>query len=56
MNGYRKLAQEIYKALYGSGAAVDIIVETPERFDELKDNQYMIYKSIAEDGKLIYGK
>ena len=34
----RKLAQNIYRMLYGVGIPVDVIVETPERFDELKDN------------------
>jgi predicted nucleotidyltransferase len=33
----RKLAQRIYRLLYGSGVPVDIIVETPENFDRLKD-------------------
>ncbi|KJU87245.1 DNA polymerase beta subunit [Candidatus Magnetobacterium bavaricum] len=52
----RKFAQEIYKSLYGTKASVDVIVETPERFNELKDNPYLIYKSISEEGKLIYEK
>ncbi len=29
----RNLAKQIYRLLYDSGAAVDIIVETPERFE-----------------------
>ena len=28
----RKLAQRIYRSLYGIGAPVDVIVETPEKF------------------------
>ncbi|MBF0317470.1 MAG: nucleotidyltransferase domain-containing protein [Nitrospirae bacterium] len=52
----RELTQEIYKSLCGTSASVDVIVETPERFDELKDNPYLIYKNISEEGKLLYEK
>ena len=52
----RKLAQRIYRSLYGIGAPVDIIVETPEKLEELKNNPYMIYKNIAEQGNIIYEK
>ncbi|MBU2462376.1 nucleotidyltransferase domain-containing protein [bacterium] len=52
----RRLAQQIYRYLYGIGASVDVIVETPERFEELKDNLFMVYKKIAMDGKVIYDK
>ncbi|MBF0608052.1 MAG: nucleotidyltransferase domain-containing protein [Candidatus Magnetobacterium sp. LHC-1] len=52
----RELTQEIYKSLCGTNASVDVIVETPERFDELKDNPYLIYKNISEEGKLVYEK
>jgi predicted nucleotidyltransferase len=52
----RKLAQQIYRLLYGVGVSVDIIVETPESFDELKDNPFLIYKEIARDGKVLYEK
>jgi len=50
----RKLAQQIYKFLYGVGVPVDIIVETPERFEELKDNPFMIYNEISKYGKVVY--
>lgn len=52
----RKLAQKIYRSLYDVGASVDIIVETPERFDELKENRFMIYKEIATQGQVVYEK
>ena len=52
----RKLAQRIYRSLYGIGTPVDIIVETPDKLEELKKNPYMIYKEIAEQGKIIYEK
>jgi len=50
----RRLAQQIYKLLYGVGAPVDIIVETPERFDELKNNPFMVYREIARYGRVLY--
>jgi predicted nucleotidyltransferase len=50
----RKLTQLIYKSIYGVGAGVDLIVESPDRFNELKSNPYMIYKEIAKSGKVVY--
>lgn len=52
----RKLAMKLYRDLYGVGVPVDIIVETPRIFDELKDNPFMIYHDIAEQGRVIYEK
>lgn len=52
----RKLAQQIYRSLYGVGASIDIIVETPERFEELKENPFLIYNEIAGHGKVVYEK
>lgn len=50
----RKLAQQIYRLLYGVGVPVDIIVETPERFNELKNDPFLIYKEIARSGRVLY--
>jgi len=52
----RKLAQQIYRLLYGVGVAVDVIVETPGSFDELKGDPFLIYKEIAKDGRVLYEK
>ncbi len=49
----RKAAQKIYLKL-NINASVDVIVETPERFDILKENPFMIYYEIAKSGRLIY--
>lgn len=51
----RKLAQRIYLALDVS-ASVDIIVETPEKFNELKTNPFLIYSDIAKFGNVVYEK
>jgi uncharacterized protein len=52
----RKLAQKLYRSLYGVRIPIDIIVETPENFDEFKDDPFLIYKQISIDGVLIYDK
>ena len=52
----RDLAMRLYRELYGVGAAVDVIVETPETFEELKGNPFLIYHDIARQGKVIYEK
>ena len=38
----RELAKRIYSKLFGVGASVDVIVETPERFGELKDKWFLV--------------
>ncbi len=50
----RTLAKQIYRLLYDIDVPVDVIVETPERFDQLKDNRFLIYKEIAKHGQVIY--
>ena len=52
----RRLAQRIYRLLLGVGASVDVIVETPRRFEELKANPFMVYSEIAQHGRIIYEK
>ena len=52
----RKLAQQIYQKLFGVGASVDVIVETPEIFDELKDKWFLVYGEIAKTGSVMYEK
>jgi predicted nucleotidyltransferase len=50
----RKLAQDIYVSLVGIPAAVDIIVETPERLEKHKTTPGMIYKYALSEGLVIY--
>jgi predicted nucleotidyltransferase len=52
----RKMAQRIYRKLFGIGVSVDVIVETPERFDELKNKWFLIYSEIAKFGRVAYEK
>jgi len=50
------LEKRIYLKLFGVGVPVDIIVETPERFKELKVNKFLIYREIAKYGRTVYEK
>ncbi|ODS38163.1 MAG: hypothetical protein A7316_00235 [Candidatus Altiarchaeales archaeon WOR_SM1_86-2] len=50
------LEKRIYLKLFGIGVPVDIIVETLERFKELKENKFLIYHEIAKYGRTIYEK
>ncbi len=52
----RDLAKKIYRLLYDLNAPVDVIVETPERFAQLKHKRHLIYKTIAVEGQVIYEK
>ncbi len=49
----RKMAQKIYLNL-NIGISVDIIVETPERYNMLKENPFLIYNEIFKTGKVVY--
>lgn len=52
----RDLTKRIYQRLFGVGTAVDIIVESPERFNELKDKWFLVHSEIAKHGMVIYEK
>ena len=52
----RKLTHQIYRSLCGVGAPVELIVETPERFDVLKDYPFLIYREIVRYGRVVYEK
>lgn len=52
----RKLEKELYylMAKEGIGIPVDLIVETEDKYERLKDNQYLIYNQVDKYGKTIY--
>jgi len=52
----RKLAQQIYVSLCDVNTPIDVMVQTPDKFNELKDDPYLVYKQIAKDGVVVYGK
>lgn len=52
----RKTAKLLYKSLYGVGVPVDILVETPDIFNANNNNPHLIYREIAQFGKVLYEK
>ena len=52
----RKMAQQVYRSLVGTGLPIDIIVESPSRYDELKCEPHLVYMDIATHGEVLYGK
>ena len=54
----REMEKELYylMAKEGIGIAVDLIVETEEKFERLKNNRYLIYNQVEKYGKTIYDK
>ncbi|MBU0600690.1 nucleotidyltransferase domain-containing protein [bacterium] len=50
----RVLEKRIYRRLFGVGAAVDVIIETPEKFKELKDKWFLVHSEIAKFGRVVY--
>jgi predicted nucleotidyltransferase len=56
ISGRRTIARTLYRALYGVGAPVELIIDTPATLRKYKDNPHLIYREIARDGKIIYEK
>jgi predicted nucleotidyltransferase len=50
----RRLAQQIYLALFGIAVSVDIIVVSPEDIEAFKDKVGTIIGPALKDGKLLY--
>lgn len=52
----KTLLNKIYSNGIGAGVPVDVLVNTPERFEELKTKLFFVYSDIAKNGKVIYEK
>jgi predicted nucleotidyltransferase len=50
----RKLAQAIYRRLYGVGRAVDVVVVTPEDIERYRHAVGLVIGPALEEGKTIY--
>lgn len=50
----RKLAQEIYRHLIGSGRAVDIVVVTPEDIERYGSSPVLVIGSAMREGREVY--
>lgn len=52
----RKLAQEIYKNMFGVNQPLDVIVVTPEDIESYKDSHSLVIKPALEEGRVVYEK
>jgi uncharacterized protein len=52
----RKATQELYKLLYPTKLAIDLIIETPENFEALKNHNSLVYYQVDKFGKVVYEK
>jgi len=50
----RRTAQMLYRKIRGAGAPFDILVATPDDLEKHKDNIGLIYRSILQEGKVVY--
>jgi predicted nucleotidyltransferase len=51
----RRLAAKIYDALYGSRAAVDIVIASPEEVRRYRDAPGLVIFAALREGRLVYG-
>ena len=52
----RNLSMQLYQLLWDTDAPVDILIETPDSFQKKKNNPHLIYREIAQSGKILYEK
>ena len=50
----RRLTARIYRRLYGVGAAVDIVMVTPQDVERYKDSHALIIKPALREGTVMY--
>ncbi len=50
-----RLSTGIYRHLSGSGAAVDVVVVTPEEVDRYGNSPYLVIYPALRQGKIVYG-
>lgn len=50
----RRLTARIYRRLYGVGAAVDIVMVTPQDIERYRDSHALIIKPALREGTVIY--
>ncbi len=48
------LTGEIYRALHGVGAPVDVIVATPEDLERYRDSHALVIAPALKQGKVVY--
>ena len=50
----RRTAARIYRRLHGVGAAVDVIVVTPDDVERYRDSHALIIKPALHEGRVVY--
>ena len=50
----RQLTARIYQRLYGVGAAVDVVMVTPQDVERYKDSHALIIKPALREGTVMY--
>jgi uncharacterized protein len=50
-----QLTTAIYRHLRGKGAAVDVVVVTPEEVSLYRDSPYLVIHPALSEGKVVYG-
>lgn len=50
----RKLTARVYRRLYGVGAAVDVVMVTPQDVERYKDSHALVIKPALREGKVMY--
>lgn len=48
------LEQAAYRAMFGVLASVDILVETPERLERLKNAPGLVFRDALREGQVVY--
>lgn len=49
------LTTAIYRGLRGKGAAVDVVVVTPDEVERYGDSPYLVIQPALREGKVVYG-
>lgn len=49
-----RLTEEIYMSLFGVGAAVDVIVVTPEDVERYRDSLGLVIRPALREGRVVY--
>ena len=50
----RRTAQLLYRTIRGAGVPFDVLVATPGDLEKHKNNIGLIYRTILEEGKVVY--
>lgn len=52
----RRLTAKIYAELYGAGAAVDVVIVTPDEVQRYRDAPCMAIFPALREGRVVYGR